>query len=191
MTKDGQGGHSSPGAEWLWGCRITAGSDEKSQNVTRTFFNRVHLLPTGLRFEYVGTKFASCPGRHLTSLRPCVQPSASFICSGLGRQNGARDFGDTRISTGHGSITFYARVSDLLRLTTWLLVKSSITVSLLILYSTFFEKCWGFYFANVSILYHGVCCAVHFSWRASGVSGSKEAQGRQSRTNMFYLNNII
>jgi len=31
-------------------------------NVTRTFFNTVHLLPEDLRFENGGAKLASCPG---------------------------------------------------------------------------------------------------------------------------------
>jgi len=39
-------------------------------NVTSTFFNAVHLLPKDLNCEHGGAKLASCPGRHLTSLRP-------------------------------------------------------------------------------------------------------------------------
>jgi len=39
-------------------------------NITSTSFNTVHLLPKDLRFEYGGAKLASCPGRHLTSIRP-------------------------------------------------------------------------------------------------------------------------
>jgi len=31
----------------------------------------VHLLPKDLRFSHGGAKLTSCPGRHLTSLRPC------------------------------------------------------------------------------------------------------------------------
>jgi len=30
----------------------------------------MHLRPNDLRFEHVGAKLASCPERHLTSLRP-------------------------------------------------------------------------------------------------------------------------
>jgi len=30
----------------------------------------VHLLAKGLKYEHGGAKFASCPGRHPTSLRP-------------------------------------------------------------------------------------------------------------------------
>ena len=41
-------------------------------NVTCTFFNTVHLLLEDLRFENGGAKVASCPGRHLTTLRPCL-----------------------------------------------------------------------------------------------------------------------
>jgi len=29
-----------------------------------------HLLSKDLRFEHAGAKLVSCPGRHLTSLRP-------------------------------------------------------------------------------------------------------------------------
>jgi len=32
----------------------------------------VHLLPKDLRFDHGGAKLASCPGLHLTSLRPCT-----------------------------------------------------------------------------------------------------------------------
>ena len=35
-------------------------------HITRTFFNRVHLLPKKIRFELGGAKLASWPGRHLT-----------------------------------------------------------------------------------------------------------------------------
>jgi len=38
-------------------------------NVTSTFFNTLHLLPKDIRFEHGDAKLASCPGRHLTSLR--------------------------------------------------------------------------------------------------------------------------
>ena len=55
------------------GCRITKGPPKSPNNVTSTFLN-THLLPKDLRFEHGGSKFDSCPGRHLTSLRPCVVP---------------------------------------------------------------------------------------------------------------------
>ena len=78
------GGHNSPGDESLWWPRITAGSAEwprralkSPNNVTSTFFDTVHWLPEDLRFEHGGAKLASCPGRRLTSLRPCVHVSAS------------------------------------------------------------------------------------------------------------------
>jgi len=48
---------------------------EKSQNVTSTSFSTVNLRPKELRFEQVGATLASCPGRHLTSLRPWLFPS--------------------------------------------------------------------------------------------------------------------
>lgn len=34
-------------------------------NVVRTFFNRLHLIPKDLWFEHGGVKLVSCPGRHL------------------------------------------------------------------------------------------------------------------------------
>ena len=55
-------GHNSPGAESLWGRR-------KVQQC-HTKFSTVHLLLKDLRFEHRGAKLVSCPGRHLTSLRP-------------------------------------------------------------------------------------------------------------------------
>jgi len=60
----GQGGHNSPGAESL------RGLPKSSNNVASTFFNAADLLPKGLIFEHGGAILASCPGRHLTSLRP-------------------------------------------------------------------------------------------------------------------------
>jgi len=59
-----EGGHNSPGAESL------QGAPKSPNNVTSTFFNTVHLLQKDLMFEHGGAKLVSCPGRHLTSLRP-------------------------------------------------------------------------------------------------------------------------
>jgi len=39
-------------------------------NITNTFFSTVHLVPKDLRFERGGAKLVSCPGCHLTSVRP-------------------------------------------------------------------------------------------------------------------------
>jgi len=69
----GQGENNSPGAEWL------RGSPKRPNIVTSTFFKTVHLLPKNLRFEHGGARLASCPGRHLASLRPCVPP---FLVAG-------------------------------------------------------------------------------------------------------------
>jgi len=52
------------------GRRIPMGTPKSPNNVTSTFFNTVHLVPKDLRFEHGGVKLASCPGRHLISLRP-------------------------------------------------------------------------------------------------------------------------
>jgi len=58
------------GAKSLRGRRMAAEALENPNNVTSTFFNTIHLLPKDLGFEHGGAKLASCPGRHLTSLRP-------------------------------------------------------------------------------------------------------------------------
>ena len=52
--------------------RMTAGALKSPNNVTSALFNAVHLLPKDLKFEHGGAKLASCPGRCLTSLRPCT-----------------------------------------------------------------------------------------------------------------------
>jgi len=49
------------------------GAPKSPNNVTSTFFNRVHLLPKDIKFEHGSAKLASCPGRHLASLRPWVR----------------------------------------------------------------------------------------------------------------------
>jgi len=67
----GQGGRNYPGTKSLWGHRNTAEAPKSPNNVTRTFFNAVHFLPEDPRFENGDAKLASCPGRHLTSLRRC------------------------------------------------------------------------------------------------------------------------
>ena len=74
-------GPNSPGTESLWGRRISAGGAENPNSTTSTFFNTVNFLPKDLRFEHGGAKVASCPGRHLASLRPCCTgsiPETSF-----------------------------------------------------------------------------------------------------------------
>jgi len=50
---------------------------ESYNSVISTFFNTVHLLPKGLRFEHAGAKLVFCPSRHLTSLRPCTSRLSS------------------------------------------------------------------------------------------------------------------
>jgi len=58
-----EGGHNSPGAESLWGRR-------KVPTMLQALSSTAHLLPKDLKFEHGGAKLISCPGRHLTSLRP-------------------------------------------------------------------------------------------------------------------------
>jgi len=73
LTK-GERGAQFPGRQITMGRRMTAGGAEKKSpsNVTSTFFSAVHLPSKDVRFEYGGAKLASCPGRQLTSLRPCL-----------------------------------------------------------------------------------------------------------------------
>jgi len=86
VTREGQGGHNSPGAEWLRGLRITSGDAESLRgppkslnNVTSTFFNKGHLLPKDLKFEHGGAKLAPCHGRHPNSLCPwCCRAARAF-----------------------------------------------------------------------------------------------------------------
>ena len=75
----GQWGHNSPGTESLWGRRMTARASKCPTNVTSTFFNTLHWVPKDLRFEHGCAKPASCPGRHLTSLRPCSYAESESI----------------------------------------------------------------------------------------------------------------
>ena len=58
--------HNSPGAEWL------RGAPQSPNNISSIFFNTLHLLPKDVRFKHGGAKLAFWPGRHLTSLRPCL-----------------------------------------------------------------------------------------------------------------------
>jgi len=68
---EGARGRNYPGAESLWGAEILRGrrmivwTPKNPNNVTRTFFVTVPLLPEDLRFENGGAKLASCTWRHL------------------------------------------------------------------------------------------------------------------------------
>jgi len=66
-VRKGDNGEQFPGH------RITMRVPKCPKNVTSTFFNTVNLLPKELRFQHGAAKLASCPGRHLTSLRLCIQ----------------------------------------------------------------------------------------------------------------------
>jgi len=55
------------------------GGAENLNRITSAFFNTVYLLPKDLRFEHGGAKLASCPGRHLTSLRLCCTGTAAYL----------------------------------------------------------------------------------------------------------------
>ena len=81
VVTSGGRGHNSPAVESLWGRRITAtaGGAENPNSITSAFFNAVYLLSKDLRLEHGGAKDASCPGRHLTSLRLCCTGGISEI----------------------------------------------------------------------------------------------------------------
>jgi len=64
ITRGVTRGDNARGAKSLRGARV------RPNNMERTFFNTVHLLPKDLMFKNVGAKLVSCPGRHLTSVRP-------------------------------------------------------------------------------------------------------------------------
>jgi len=67
----GARGHSSRAANHYGGAEWLRGAPESPNKVRNTLFNTAHLLPKDLRFKHGGAKLASCPRRHLTSLRPC------------------------------------------------------------------------------------------------------------------------
>jgi len=58
---------------------MNAAVPKSPNNVRSTFFNTVNLLSKDLRFKYGGTKLASCPGHHLTSLRPSLRPNQTWL----------------------------------------------------------------------------------------------------------------
>ena len=66
VTK-GQGGaitrarNHSGGTEILKGHQMIAGAPKNPNNVTRTFFNAIHLLPEDLRFENGGCQTCFLP----------------------------------------------------------------------------------------------------------------------------------
>jgi len=69
---EGGRGAQFPGANSLWGLCITAGGAENSQQCHKYFlqyskfvFERTQVRPRGRQTYF-------CPGRHLTSLRPCM-----------------------------------------------------------------------------------------------------------------------
>jgi len=63
------GGHNYPWAESLWGRQMAAGGAEKFQQCHKYFLQCSKFACRRAQFRTWGTKLASCPGRHLTSLR--------------------------------------------------------------------------------------------------------------------------
>jgi len=54
------------------GCKGGTIATKSPNNVASASFNTAHLFQKDLRFEHEGAKLASCPGRHLTSVHPCM-----------------------------------------------------------------------------------------------------------------------
>ena len=63
-------GAQFPGRRITMGVPNDCGGAKSPKNVTGAFFNTVHLFQKDFRFDHGGARLASCPGRHLTSLRP-------------------------------------------------------------------------------------------------------------------------
>jgi len=62
------------------GRRITAGNIRKDPKMSQVLSSpAVYLLSKELRLEHGGAKFASSPGRHLYSLRPCKEGKYSSL----------------------------------------------------------------------------------------------------------------
>jgi len=66
---------------------MIAGAPKNLNNVTRTFFSIVHLLPEGLRFENGGAEFEILPRAPSNLIRPCnleistvKKPIHSLLC---------------------------------------------------------------------------------------------------------------
>ena len=59
------------------------GVAEKSQQRHKYFLQNSTFAPKDLRFEHGGDKLASCPGRYLTSLRPCSHDKLRNVRQGL------------------------------------------------------------------------------------------------------------
>jgi len=66
------------GTEWLRGA-------EKPQKCHKYLLQQnLHLLPKDFRFEHGGAKFASCPGRRLTSIHtPAAAHCDRYKCDGI------------------------------------------------------------------------------------------------------------
>ena len=67
------------GAESLRGRRITAGAVENSQQCHKYFLQYSKFTFERAQIPPWGAKLVFCPGRHPTSLRPCVHTSAGPI----------------------------------------------------------------------------------------------------------------
>jgi len=78
-NEGGQGGRNSPGTESLRRAAESLRGRQKIPKMSQVLSSTVHLLPKDIRFEHVDAKLVSCPGRHLTSLRPWVKRTWAFV----------------------------------------------------------------------------------------------------------------
>jgi len=79
VTRGVKGGTVPRAPNHYGGAKSLRGALESLNKGTSTFFNTVHLLPKDLRFVHGNAKPASCPRRHLASLRYCIEPARSKI----------------------------------------------------------------------------------------------------------------
>jgi len=77
VTRGGKGGTIPWALNHHVGANHCRGA-EKSQKCHKYFLqcSSLHLLPKDFRSEHGGVKLASCPGRHITSLRFCAYSQA-------------------------------------------------------------------------------------------------------------------
>jgi len=74
----GQWEHNSPGAESLWGRRMTAGGDEKSNQCHKYFLQYSTFASERFQARTWGRQtIPSCPRHHLISFRPCLEDITS------------------------------------------------------------------------------------------------------------------
>jgi len=77
----------------LWAPNLCGGR-RKVPTMSQVLSSTAHLLPKDARFEHGGAKLVSCPGRHLTSLRPCGYVQPKFLTESIHYLNEGRILND-------------------------------------------------------------------------------------------------